>query len=218
MDKLSQTAAKWAAKLTVRSYIFVQFLLFGMLQHGALLYNLSAMLTKRAAIILDDSPAAWGEEEFGSLLHLHPAKAADHWDKTEHASLITVENYMHALAHHGAEVEDNPQRDLDTGKYHLVPTPRTELSIVAERLEMLYEFAIVQYPLLAPTTYTCLYNDHMHRSPAPLDQLVHVTRVMYDDHVAAMEEGMKKLELANYEIAQLEARVSELMQQQGGDA
>ena len=104
----------------------MQFLLFGALQHGSTLHEFSLLLTRRAAITLDDSPNAWGDVEGALLMHVVPAKVIADFDNAQRE--VSFDMYMDALACHGAEVEGEPQAESDSDggglstQYKLVPT------------------------------------------------------------------------------------------------
>ena len=116
----------------------MQFLLFGALQHGSTLYKFSSLLTRRAAIILDDTPVAWGELEMALLLHVEPAKRISVWDNSIWRETVGFDHYMDALARHGAEVESEPKEELDgelKKHYRLVPTCASLLAAAATSMD-----------------------------------------------------------------------------------
>lgn len=190
--------------------VCVQFLLFGALQHKSTLYSFSSLLTRRAAIILDDSPQAWGEIETALLAQVVPAKLISAWAGKNWNSNVTFDVYMEALASHGAEVEDKPEHDPSSKQYTLVPTAHSELSVASERLTILHDYATRQYVRSITAGYDKLYNDSLPRSLALLDVLLPVTRIQCDDHVFALECEKQRVALAHDRIERLKRRVHEL--------
>jgi hypothetical protein len=201
--------ADWKQLLSKFSVI-MQFLLFGALQHGSTLHSFSNLLTRRAAIALDDSPAAWGEIEFALLMHVLPARTTATWRNTEREDIVTFDMYMDALAQHGAEVEEEPEKVKATGQYRLVPTARSELAVACERLMMLHEYATKHYVLSRSRTCASIYEERCPRSPALLDVLLPVTRINCAKHHAALECAKEKVELANCRIQQLKRLIHAL--------
>ena len=148
----------------------MQFLLFGALQHGSTLYNLSSLLTRRAAIALDDSPEAWGGVDHALLVPVERSKTLNHtWINSKWETTVLFRMYMDALAEHGAEVEFDPQLTPDSKEYTLVPTAKSELTKVSERLTVLHNFATRRYVLSPGSTPVPVYDERL-----PHLSLIHI--------------------------------------------
>lgn len=169
------------------------------------------MLTRRAAIILDDTPGAWGHIEGALLAHVYPTKTIKHWMESRLENKVNFNVYMEALASHGAEVKTEPENDSGSNKYTLTPTDRSELSNASERLKMLHEYATKQY-MLSASSLLCgkVCEEKVPRTPALLDVLLPVTRINCDDHIFALGREQHKREIACAQIGQLKRRVREL--------
>jgi hypothetical protein len=184
----------------------MQFLLFGSLQHGSTLHEFSNLLTRRAAIILDDSPDAWGDHECALLVYVNRAKTLSSWASTPWENTVNFHMYMHALAACGAEVLEEPQRVAGSkARYRLVPTEQSELATVSARLTSLHDHATMQN-VLTSVSAAARYEQWV-RAPVLLDALLPVTGIIIDSHFVALEREKQKLVLANAEIEKLQKRV-----------
>lgn len=198
----------------------MQFLLFGALQYGSTLYNFSSLLTRRAAIILDDTPTAWGDLENSLLLYIPKELEFKTWASSPKENTSLFHMFMNAFAEHGAEVEETPVRVSASQKYRLVPTKHSALYCVSEKLTTLHDKATRQsvFVRLGSKTKTGEWvHPHPHgplakhpRLPPLLDVLLPLIRMHYNDHVIALEREKCKVELANARIEQLKRRVKVL--------
>ena len=188
----------------------MQFLLFGALQPGGTLYDFSSMLTRRAAISLDDTREAWGEVDNALMVHVERAKLLSAWSNSRWESTVLFYMYMDALASHGAEVEFDPQRISGLQQYKLVPTAKSELAKASERLEALHDLATRQHVMALASQPERRYDARTLRKPVLLDVLLPVTRMTCDAHYVALEQEKRKVELAHKKIGQLKRRISAL--------
>lgn len=144
----------------------LQFLLFGGLPTGSTLHEPSWELTKSAAIILDDSPVAWGPMEKPLLLHLHAAKRfKDVEDK------MSIADYVHYLANFGADFQITAQNGVQTDG----PTP---LGAAAERMRIMFEQCVRQM---------------MPRRP-PLDLLLPLSTYHWREYSSMQQANKRALE------------------------
>lgn len=168
----------------------MQFLLFGGLPSGSTLHEPSWELTKSAAIILDDSPVAWGPMEKPLLLHLQAAKRfKDVEDR------MSITEYVDYLALHGADFHMPPQGGAVRTDG---PTP---LGGAAERMRIMFDQCVRQIvprrpplDLLLPLS---LYHWREHSS-------------MQQAHRRALEDEEAKVKALTQTKADLEAKVRAL--------
>lgn len=82
--------------------------------------------------------------------------------------------------------------------------------MASDRLKILHEFATRKLPLQAPRLYTCATDAPPSRTPALLDVLLPVTRIMCDDHYEALQRAKHKVEVEHIRIRQLKRRLEAL--------
>eukprot|EP00892_Ulva_mutabilis_P004063 jgi/Ulvmu1/2028/UM120_0024.1 len=167
---------------------FAKFLLFGALPSGSTLHVPSWDLTKSAAIILDDSPVAWGPMERPLLLQLPIAKRFKDVEER-----MSIADYVYYLANFGADfqiTQNGVQTDV-----------RTPLSSAAERMRIMFE--------------QCVRVSISRR--APLDLLLPLSMHQWQEsssmqlaHTRAMDDVLRKVKQLEESKAEQEAKIRTL--------
>lgn len=178
----------------------MQFLLFGGLPAGNTLHDPSWELTKTSAIILDDSPVAWGPMEKPLLLHLAVAKRFK-----EVEDKVSIDKYVEYLARWGADFQINAHGQVITD----IPSP---LFGAAERMRVMFEQCVMQImPRRPPLDLMLAVSVYHWRENATLKQ-AHKRALQDETHkVRSLQEEVAadqaKIRVLESEVKKLRARI-----------
>lgn len=167
----------------------MQFLLFGGLPNGSTLHAPSWDLTKSAAIILDDSPVAWGPMEKPLLLQLAVARRFKDVDER-----MSIADYVHYLGVFGADFLITAQNGVQTD----IATP---LSGAAERMRIMFDQCVkVILPKRPPLDLLLPLSLYQWQESTSLQQV----------HARALEDEMRKSKQLQELKAEHEAKIRTL--------